>query len=577
MSKSVDRAWTTQLWSRLDALARERDVPLELRMRWPESAEDVWFDVRVSDGKPRAVVDDHVIEMLQRVSPDDVRARVTDPDQRDRWPSRADTVRASRGSTIAFTLAASTIAAPLAGWRALTVDIYRNFEVDQASLIPLLPPDVMRRVQDDERRRLDLRRLGELLGITVYKPASPDADPQALQAPSSADRHAASSTGELSPGEGASIESAAAATSGDDDDEEDDGAIWRSRNVIFFGPPGTGKSHQLEQRVRSHLGVRSDARILRVTFHPEYTYFDFIGNYRPAVGWLTVEGARFQPELPGSEPRSAEPRTYYVFDPGPLSLAIATATCAPEENVALVVEEINRGNCAAIFGDVFQLLDRKSDISRPDEIGLSQYPINPTGPWSDWLERNLAKGSAAWCEGQLRLPRNLFIYATMNTSDQSLFPMDTAFRRRWNMEFVGVDSSEPLTLVPLQHDLYVRWSDMLVPLNRAIVEHTGSDDKQLGPWFVRARQPDNRVEPAEFSSKVLFYLWSDVFRESPEKLFREDLRTYDQLVRAFRDRKPVFCAEIHRALVALASAPETAAAAPTPDDLTRPVASASQA
>ena len=144
--------------------------------------------------------------------------------------------------------------------------------------------------------------------------------------------------------------------------------------------------------------------------------------------------------------------------------------------------------------------------------------------------------------------------------------MDTAFRRRWNMTYVGIDTeSAPATLVPIEREAYVPWSELMKAINQRIVEHTNTDDKQVGPWFVRAADAD-QVNPLEFASKVLFYLWSDVFRDAPEKLFRDHLQTYDQLVRDYLARKPVFREEIVKELSATPPEGERSSAAATPQD-----------
>lgn len=542
-------SWGLRLWAQLDSFAKAKGQSREIVLRWPAHPE-VRFHVRLSNGKPRVVVDERLLALVDGIDVASFLPRLKNEQDRARWPTWVATVRASRGSTISLAHAANTIGAPIAGWVTLAVDIYQALEFEKDSLRAILPPERMAKV-DAESRLLTMRRLAEILGVTTGdRTDTPKSDSAVPKGP-----------------EGTIVTNVR-------EDEEDPISLL-SRNVIFFGPPGTGKSHQLDDLVRNHLGVKREDHLFRITFHPEYSYFDFVGNYRPTVGWLFTAGESegvFRPEA--AQPHKfSEPRIYYVFDPGPLSLAIKAAALAKgDENVVLVIEEINRGNCAAIFGDVFQLLDRRADVKQ-DDFGVSQYAINPTGAWAAWLDENLPKESPAWKNRQLRLPRNLFIYATMNTSDQNLFPMDTAFRRRWSMEYVGVDEGNPPTLVPLTHDEHVPWSRFMKVLNAAIVEHTRTDDKQMGPWFVRARDEEHRVEPQEFASKVLFYLWADVFRDAPEKIFRPDLRTYDQLVRAYlKDKSLVFqdaIAKKARPESSVSEPPVAAAAAgpePSPTD-----------
>jgi len=325
----------------------------------------------------------------------------------------------------------------------------------------------------------------------------------------------------------------------EDETEGDTKAIPEvtSRNLIFFGPPGTGKSYRLSQRARQAL--QAEGRIIRVTFHPEYAYHDFIGSFRPTVGWLQAT-AKFQ--LKDGQEKNAEPRVYYTFNPGPLAETLVSAVTDPSKHWVLAIEEINRGNCAAIFGDFFQLLDRGGERERPETYGTSTYSIRPMTELAEWLDEKLGNKWPEWKEGRLRLPKNLFLWATMNTSDQGLFPMDTAFKRRWAMEYMGV---VPPSILPTKVPLHagdtdgIPWSRFINVVNAIIVDHTRSDDKQMGPWFVQADRGHRLVDEVQFRSKVLFYLWSDVFRGNPARLFREDVRTYDQLVSRFEDGKHV--------------------------------------
>jgi len=167
MRRTVNPNWIKLLWNRLEEIAHERERPLELRMQWPDNA-DVWFEVRVSNGKPRAVIDDRVIALLDRIDKDELLRRLVQENQRASWPTNTAAIRAARGNTIGLTLATSNIAAPLAGRTTLNVDIYQSLKIDKQSLRPLLPAEVMSKV-NAETRLLTLRRLGELLGIPVFK------------------------------------------------------------------------------------------------------------------------------------------------------------------------------------------------------------------------------------------------------------------------------------------------------------------------------------------------------------------------------------------------------------------------
>lgn len=248
-------------------------------------------------------------------------------------------------------------------------------------------------------------------------------------------------------------------------------------------------------------------------------YASFVGAYKPvkdeAKGEITYE---FRPQV------FAE--TYWA----------AWQETDPHRAHFLLVEEINRGNCAQIFGDLFQALDR-------DPAGYSAYPVRADADLAQWLRAKLAAADAAGNPGVraryvaalaqaevklanpadaaqwLLLPPNLYLYATMNTSDQSLFPMDSAFKRRWAWQYVPIDYAplrEPGKLVVLDLGVAGRyaWADFLEAANRRILEFTQSEDKQLGPWFVQPR--GGVVGRAEFEAKVLFYLWSDIYKLEPD-------------------------------------------------------------
>jgi hypothetical protein len=301
------------------------------------------------------------------------------------------------------------------------------------------------------------------------------------------------------------------------------------RNLILFGPPGTGKTWNIRQKVLS-MGVPED-NCIRVTFHPESSYYDFVGSHRPAVGYLRTTSTFKDANQKTSE---WEPRTYYHFEPGALSLALQLAN-TQNDPVVLIIEEINRANCAAVFGDVFQLLDR-------DGEGWSEYPIRPVAEWAGWLEEN-AKG--LYQKGRLRLPPNLYLYATMNTSDQSLYPMDSAFRRRWQMEYIGIHQGKNQAQVPRYRadTVGVPWDVLMSRLNEHILRHTRVDDKQLGPWFLKGNA-QGWVEEEEVLGKLFFYLWAEVFREAPHTVFSEELRTFENVVEAWVAQEPVLRSEL---------------------------------
>jgi hypothetical protein len=269
-------------------------------------------------------------------------------------------------------------------------------------------------------------------------------------------------------------------------------------NVIFFGPPGTGKSTEVKTRVGTSL-------VLRTQFHPEFSHADLIGSYRPVVG---AEIETTNQVLGHDGVKIARPVNYFAFVPGPLTLALEGAF-GTSKHVFLIIEEINRGDCAAILGDVFQLLDR-------DDAGRSEYGITPKPELLAYFKAKGVSYDIAG-DGKLYLPSNLSLLATMNTSDQSLYPMDSAFKRRWQWVACPIDFSQILAYTggirPVLDDGKSKWDwiKLLELMNQNIVRDR-MEDKQLGPWFIKPSK-SGLVPWDAFLNKCLFYLWHDVFKE----------------------------------------------------------------
>lgn len=252
--------------------------------------------------------------------------------------------------------------------------------------------------------------------------------------------------------------------------------------VIYFGTPGCGKSHAVKEFVTSHPGIE-----IRTTFHPDTDYASFVGAFKPSkdTGGIT-----------------------YKFVPQAFTKAYCKAWKNPDIPVYLIIEEINRGNCAQIFGDLFQLLDR-------DE-GVSEYPVSPDTDLEEYLKTELVRldageviGTDGIEDNKLTLPANLHILATMNTSDQSLFPMDSAFKRRWNWIYVPIDADNPESqfVITIGEKKY-EWSKFLVAANERIKDVSESEDKQMGNFFIK-----EDIDKDEFICKVMFYLWSEVCKD----------------------------------------------------------------
>ena len=304
---------------------------------------------------------------------------------------------------------------------------------------------------------------------------------------------------------------------------------------IYYGAPGTGKSHEIKKLTKGK-------EVIRTTFHPDSDYSTFVGAYKPTTKKVPIYSTYGEKAVEVKDADGnpmTEDRIVYEFVEQAFLHAYIKAwkqfAKADEgktaEEVYLVIEEINRGNCAQIFGDLFQLLDRGED-------GFSEYPIVADKD----LQKQLAKAFAdmpflnapAVCgmsaeetavkirKGEiLLLPNNLYIWATMNTSDQSLFPIDSAFKRRWDWKYIPIADAKKNYVIEVDGDQYDWWS-FLDTINDIIEYSNQSEDKKLGYFFAKAK--DGIISADTFVSKVIFYLWNDVFKdnESGHKAFQDE-------------------------------------------------------
>ena len=295
---------------------------------------------------------------------------------------------------------------------------------------------------------------------------------------------------------------------------------------IFYGAPGTGKSHAINE-------LTTGKDVIRTTFHPDTDYSTFVGAYKPTTKSVPVTTVICTEAVPvkgkdGKEMK--EDKIVYEFVSQAFMQAYVEAWkkyCTVQEGEEpldeyLVIEEINRGNCAQIFGDLFQLLDRGDE-------GFSEYPIKADSDMKKQLKKEFAgleiknkesikdlfKGKdivAQVLEGEvLLLPNNLYIWATMNTSDQSLFPIDSAFKRRWDWYYVPISNAEKNWTIEVNGAKY-DWWNFLQAINDRVYDATYSEDKKLGYFFCKA--DDGIISSSKFVSKVIFYLWNDVFKDS---------------------------------------------------------------
>lgn len=337
-----------------------------------------------------------------------------------------------------------------------------------------------------------------------------------------------------------------------------------SRQIIYYGAPGTGKSHKIKAQLE---GVPKE-NIFRTTFHPDSDYSTFVGAYKPTMEKLIDKiyakgeliskltemkegGVTYSPQKFGAKywrslkqlnlsdkkdilqacgmsdnytvefdkgmavgeeylACSNESRIIYSFVPQAFLNAYMQAYRKPDEKIYLIIEEINRGNCAQIFGDLFQLLDR-------DANGKSEYTIKADADLKSFLEEGLGEDNPGIKDGELCLPSNLYIYATMNTSDQSLFPIDSAFKRRWDWEYEPIKYKNTDWKIAIDGTEY-SWTSFQRIVNEKILRANSSEDKMLGDYFVNPS--DGIITDKVLLNKILFYLWNDVCKDGEGDIFK---------------------------------------------------------
>lgn len=293
---------------------------------------------------------------------------------------------------------------------------------------------------------------------------------------------------------------------------------------IYYGAPGTGKSKTIKD-------LTFGESVIRTTFHPDSDYASFVGTYKPITEEVTLRDC-YGKKVIDEETNEVvkEERIAYKFIPQAFLEAYVEAwkKLGSSKKQYLIIEEINRGNCAQIFGDLFQLLDR-------NEYGFSDYPIVADKDMQKYLEKefegweitnkdeiNQLYGEANMVSlimkgERLVLPSNLYIWATMNTSDQSLFPIDSAFKRRWDWKYVPIregrdkETNAKLNWYINTGDKQYNWWSFISQVNKLIGSLTNSEDKKLGYFFCKAK--DGEIDADLFVSKVIFYLWNDVFKD----------------------------------------------------------------
>lgn len=299
--------------------------------------------------------------------------------------------------------------------------------------------------------------------------------------------------------------------------EQIEADVSRPHNWILFGAPGTGKSYVIDQAAKQYPRCR-------VTFHPDYTYAQFVGAYKPVPSQQTASGIT------------------YGFVPGPFVNTLVESLENPNTPHILIIEEINRADPAAVFGDVFQLLDRNDE-------GSSEYSVRTSQELKDYLQGKLSANAKetlralivnldqsetdapAYDCSEIAIPNNMYIWASMNSADQGVFPMDTAFKRRWTFQYLPIDSDNGMLQSADGAFLSEHWDEIRTNINK-LLKSQGRDipeDKLLGPYFLSARELHNDDEDAEqnaqnfvhvFASKVIMYLFEDTARYCRAQVFR---------------------------------------------------------
>ena len=308
--------------------------------------------------------------------------------------------------------------------------------------------------------------------------------------------------------------------------EQIEADVSRPHNWILFGAPGTGKSYVIDQAAKQYPHCR-------VTFHPDYTYAQFVGAYKPVPSQQTASGIT------------------YGFVPGPFVNTLTESLENPNTPHILIIEEINRADPAAVFGDVFQLLDRNDE-------GSSEYSMRTSQELKDYLQGKLSANAQKTLRAlivdleqseadapdydcsEIAIPNNMYIWASMNSADQGVFPMDTAFKRRWTFQYLPIDSDNGMLQSADGAFLSEHWDEIRTNINK-LLKSQGRDipeDKLLGPYFLSSRELHNDDEDAEqnaqnfvhvFASKVIMYLFEDAARYCRAQVFRIPDESQEQL------------------------------------------------
>lgn len=284
-------------------------------------------------------------------------------------------------------------------------------------------------------------------------------------------------------------------------------AVTGANNYLYYGAPGTGKSYSINKRMRE-----KDYLFIRTVFHSDMQNSDFVGALKPVQEDHDIS---------------------YGFSPGPFARALVTAYKNPSRKVCLIIEELNRAQAASVFGELFLLLDR-------DGSGASEYDVDfPSDEFRNWFQEQTGLANL-----KLRLPCNLWLAATMNSADQGVFPIDTAFRRRWEQIYMRLNYAEgPEGLVRVINSegapSIVTWRHFVRHLNESLVEDCDQqEDRLVGPWFHKKFDEEKGIA---IPGKVLIYIWDDILRhQGREILFDSTIKSYGELSRKLKSGQRIF-------------------------------------
>lgn len=297
-------------------------------------------------------------------------------------------------------------------------------------------------------------------------------------------------------------------------------------NLIIYGAPGTGKSHELKNRVNTHFP--NELLRTRITFHPNYNYRNFVGTYKPTPLYKNSELAIYGSKQTNDEEVRREPVIDYIFEPGPYIQSFLKAYHNPNHNFVLIIEELNRANAPAVFGELFQLLDREAD-------GSSNYSVRLEEATMNYLRDNNVN------DNEICMPKNLYLWATMNNADQGVLPLDTAFKRRWSFEHIGLNDNEnevdnlniELSFIP--EGRHLNWNVFRRQLNDYLVGNLKiHEDKLIAPFFLRENELNDQKA---IKNKLLLYLKEDVLKYK-DGLF--NAQTFSQICEVYNQGNAVF-------------------------------------